>query len=158
MPPAEAPHVPAPTSKIPPESLPVTAPPSRLKGGLKAGGKAIAVMLLFAGLEYLVHRELEKQLQSSIDTSRDHMYSWGTHFQIDHPGPVYFRVVVRSEEYTRYIPLLGWMPESPRLYLASVGVTSTAVDPPVVTVDDHSFDLLRPGKSTEITYTELLVP
>lgn len=175
--PAPPAATPAPAEKVvpPPEAVPVpevvppveppvavappVARPSPLKAGLKAGGWAAAQMLLFAALDYYVHEQLQEQLEDDIATCRPHMLEYAEYLhRKDASHPYYYRVVVRSEEYSQYIPFLGWMPVAPRLLMTSCGVAGQPIDPPVVEVDDHSLDLLRPGKTVEVTYTEPLIP
>ena len=157
--PTEAAPVPTAMPKMPTGGLPVAPKTSPWKAGLKAGGQAAAWMLLFAALDYYVHQKLQEQLENDIEQSRRGMHSWAVREKAKHPDqPVYFQIIVVSEEYSRYIPLLGWLPEPPKLLLASIGITSTQIESPTVTIDDHSLDLFHPGKTTSITYTELVIP
>lgn len=68
------------------------------------------------------------------------------------------KLIIVSKEYSTYIPLVGWTPDAPELFVASVGMTSTPVDPPDVQVEDHTLNVLHPGKTVWVTYTELLIP
>ena len=65
---------------------------------------------------------------------------------------------MRSAAYSRYWPLTGWMPEPPQLRMTQIAMVRAEIDPPVVTVEDRPLDILRPGTSTEVIYTELMVP
>ncbi|WP_371542565.1 DUF4157 domain-containing protein [Streptomyces sp. NBC_00554] len=164
--PTTAPVVePSPTTApvVEPSPTPVVTPSMRpaspWRAGLKAGGQALAWALVFAGLSYLVHKRLAEQLERDIDMSRQGSMPWARRTKADNPSkPVYLTITVRSEEYSRYVPLLGWMPESPRLFLAGIEISDRNVDPPSVVVEDHSLDILRPGKTVTVTYSELRIP
>jgi uncharacterized protein DUF4157 len=161
--PAEAPHVSAPAvPKIAGGGPPAAPQGSPLKAGLKAGAVALGWMLAFAGLNYLVHRKVAKDLESNLEQARRAEHGFALYLRAHQPakysGPVYLQLTIHSEEYSRYIPLVGWMPEAPVLEIGSETITTTGIETPIVTVDDHSLDLLRPGKTTEVTYTELLLP
>ncbi len=151
----EAPPRPVPRPVSPTASVRPTSP---WRAGLRAGGEALAWVLVFAGLDYLVHRRLQKDLDESIDKSRRGVQPWARRVKAEDPSkPVYLTIMVVSEEYSRYRPLLGWMPDS-KLYLASIEVSDRNVDPPKVEVEDHSLDILNPGTTTTIRYSELLIP
>jgi hypothetical protein len=152
---------PGPVVEQPPS--PVAAPPVRptsaWKAGLKAGGKALVIALIFAGLEYLVRRQLEKDLEESIDKARHGAMPWAQRLKREDPSkPVYMRVKVRSEDYSRYVVLLGWMPETPKLHMIQIAMVREEIDPPVVEVQDDRLNIWRPGVTTTVTYTELMVP
>jgi hypothetical protein len=148
--------VPAP--QAPKTGVTPVKPPSPLKGGLKAGAKALGWALLFAGLDYLALRALVKQVEADIDLARPHMVKWAERENAKTPDkPVYLMIKVHFEDYTRYFPFLGWLPDR-KMFLASVALTVQPVDPPKVEVDDHSMDFFRPGKTIDTTYTELLIP
>jgi hypothetical protein len=148
--------VPAP--QAPKTGVTPVKPPSPLKGGLKAGAKALGWALLFAGLDYLALRALVKQVEADIDLARPHMVKWAEREKAKTPDkPVYLMIKVHFEDYTRYFPFLGWLPDR-KMFLASVALTAQPVDPPKVEVDDHSMDFFRPGKTIDTTYTELLIP
>lgn len=141
---------------------PAIVPSPRLQGqwkaGIKAGGKALGWALIFAGLDYLVQREQAKQLEREIDLTRPHMMKWALRLKAKTPDkPVYVVFKVALHDYMKYIFLLGWMPDR-QLGLASVGVFNDPVDPPTIEVADRSWDFWRPGKTTTITYSELLIP
>lgn len=153
----------APAPVVEGKPSPVVAPPVRptsaWKAGLKAGGKALLVALAFAGLEYLVHRRLEKDLDESIDKARHGAMPWAQRLKRDDPSkPVYMRVKVQSEDYSRYVPFLGWMPETPKLHMIQIAMVREEIDPPVVQVQDDRLNIFRPGVTTTVTYTELMVP
>jgi hypothetical protein len=138
--------------------MPSVKPVSPLKGGLKAGGKALAWQLLFIGLDYWARRQMQKQLERDIDQTRPHMLKWAQREKARTPDkPVYIRIHVRFEDYTRYFPGVGWMPER-RLMLAGVGIRDHPIDPPITEVEDHTTAIFRPGKTTQVQYTELLIP
>lgn len=138
--------------------MPSVKPVSPLRGGLKAGGKALAWALLFIGLDYLALRQMQKQLEQDIDQARPHMLKWAQSEKARTPDkPVYLRIHVRFDDYTRYFPLLGWMPER-RLILAGVGIQDHPIDPPITEVEDHTLNFFRPGTTTQVQYTELLIP
>jgi hypothetical protein len=138
---------------------PPVRPTSRWMAGLKAGGKALVVALIFAGLDYLVHRQLEKELEKSIDKARDGAMPWAQRLKREDPwDPVYMRVMVSSEDYSRYVPLLGWLPETPKLHMIQMAMVREEIDPPVVEVQDDRLNFWRPGVATTVTYTELMVP
>ncbi|MFG1817792.1 DUF4157 domain-containing protein [Kribbella sp. NPDC049174] len=164
-PPVETPTVaPAPKPAVvqapaTPAVTPTVRPTSAWKAGLKAGGKTVVAVLIFAGLEYLVHQRLEKDLEESIDKAREGAMPWAQRVKRQDPSkPVYLRVTVRSAAYSRYWPLTGWMPEPPQLRMTQIAMVRAEIDPPIVKVEDHPLDILRPGTSTEVTYTELMVP
>jgi hypothetical protein len=129
---------------------------------LKAGGKALLVALAFAGLEYLVHRQLEKDLDESIDKTRQGAMPWAQRLKREDPSkPVYMRVKIRSEDYQKFVPLLGWMPETPVLHMIGMAMVREEIDPPLVEVKDDPVGLFPPwraGVTTTVTYTELMVP
>ena len=140
-------------------TAPTVKPPSAWKAGLKAGGKVLVWALIFAGLEYLVRRRLDKELDESIDKARDGAMPWAQRLKREDPSkPVYMRVMVRAEEYSRYVPLLGWMPETPKLHMIQIAMVREEIDPPVVENQDDRFNIWRPGVATTVTYTELMVP
>lgn len=142
-----------------PVTTPALRPVSPWRAGLKAGGETLAWILLFAGLEWYAHKRLAEDLEQSIEMSRKGSLPWAHQVKAQAPSkPVYLTIIVRSEEYSQYIPLLGWMPVSPRLFLAGIEVSDRNVDPPSVVVEDHSLDMLRPGKTTTVTYSELVIP
>ncbi len=164
-PPVEAPTVaPAPKPAVvqapaTPAVTPTVRPTSAWKAGLKAGGKTVVAALIFAGLEYLVHKQLEKELEESIDKAREGAMPWAQRQKRQDPSkPVYMRVTVRSAAYNRYWPLAGWLPEPPQLKMTQIAMVRAEIDPPIVKVEDHQLDILHPGTSTEVTYTELMVP
>lgn len=157
--PAEATPVPAAAPKTAIASPSVVSRTSPWKSGLKAGGKAAAWMVLFAALDYFVHESLRDQLEKDIELSRRGMHSWAVREKAKHPDlPVYFRISIVSEEYSRYSPLLGWMPEPPKLFLSSIGLTPKPIEEPTVSIEDHSMNPFFPGKTTSIIYTELIIP
>ncbi len=157
---------PTPSAERPPSpaaASPAAAPPARpasaWKAGLKAGGKALAGELLFAGLDYIVRQQLEKDLEASIDEARHGAMPWAQRVKRQDPSkPVYIRVKVQSEDYSRYVPALGWMPEAPVLHMIQIAVVREETDPPLVEVQDDRLNTLRPGVKTTVTYTELMVP
>ena len=72
--------------------------------------------------------------------------------------PVYMRVKVRSEDYSQYKLLLGWMPEPPVLHMIQIAMVREEIEQPIVEVQDNRADFWRPGMTTTVTYTELMVP
>lgn len=162
-PPAAPSPAAAPAPVVEGKPSPVVAPPvrptSRWKAGLKAGGKALLVALAFAGLEYLVQRKLEKDLDESIDKARHGAMPWAQRLKRNDPSkPVYMRVMVESRDYSRYVPFFGWMPETPVLHMIQIAMVREEIDPPVVEVRDERFRLWHPGVTTTVTYTEPMVP
>jgi len=162
-PPAAPSPTAAPAPVVEGKPSPVVAPPVRptsaWKAGLKAGGKALLVTLAFAGLEYLVHRQLEKDLDESLDKARQGAMPWAQRLKREDPSkPVYMRVKIRSEDYSKYVPLLGWMPETPVLHMIGMAMVREEIDPPLVEVQDNRDNFWRPGVTTTVTYTELMVP
>jgi len=164
---ATSPAAPSPTAPPAPAveggPAPVMAPPVRptsaWKAGLKAGGKALLVALAFAGLEYLVHRKLQKDLDESIDKARHGAMPWAQRLKREDPSkPVYMKVKVESRDYSTYVPLLGWMPDSPVLHMISIELVREEIDPPLVEVRDERFNIWRPGVTTTVTYAEPMVP
>lgn len=161
--PPEAPAAPKAPSlpKTPPAATtaPTVKPPSAWKAGLKAGGKVLGWALIFAGLEYLVHRRLEKELDESIDKARHGAMPWAQRLKREDPSkPVYMRVMVRAEDYSRYFPILGWIPETPKLHMIQIAMVREEIDPPVVEKQDERLNFWHPGVATTVTYTELMVP
>jgi hypothetical protein len=152
-----------PAPVVEPHPSPVVTPPVRpvsaWKTGLKAGGKALIWALIFAGLEYLVRRQLEKELEESIDKARHGAMPWAQRLKREDPSkPVYMRVKVQAEDYSRYAPFLGWMPEAPVLHMIQIAMVREEIDPPVVEVKDERLNVWRPGVTTTVTYTEPMVP
>jgi Domain of unknown function (DUF4157) len=142
-----------------PVMAPSVRPTSAWKAGLKAGGKALVVALVFAGLDYLVHRKLEKELDESIDEARHGAMPWAQRLKRDDPSkPVYMRVMVESKEYSRFVPLLGFLPESPVLHMIQIAMVRAEIDPPLVEVRDERLNVWRPGVTTTVTYTDLMIP
>jgi hypothetical protein len=142
-----------------PTVTPPTRPVSAWKAGLRAGGRAIVVALIFAGLDYLVHKRLKKELEESISKARVGAASWAQRIKRYDPStPVYMRVKVESRDYSRYVPFLGWMPEPPELHMIQIAMVRDEMDPPIVEVHDKRLDLWNPGVSTVVTHTELMVP
>ena len=123
------------------------------------GGKALGVALIFAGLDYLVRRQLHKDLEESINKARHGAMPWAQRVKREDPSkPVHMRVKVQSEDYSRYVPLRGWMPETPVLHMIQIAMVREEIDPPLVEVQDHRLNVWRPGITTTVTYTELMVP
>ncbi|MDZ7268449.1 MAG: DUF4157 domain-containing protein [candidate division KSB1 bacterium] len=150
---------PAPVVQPPPVVAPPVRPSSTWKAGLQAGGKALGVALVFAGLEYLVRRRLEKDLEAAIDKARHGAMPWAQRLKREDPlKPVYMRVKIEAKDYSRYVPLLGWMPETPVLHMLQIAMVREVIDPPIVEVQDNRLDILHPGVTTTVTYTELMVP
>jgi hypothetical protein len=150
--------VPAPKAEPVPKATAPAKPTSPFKSGLKAGGKALGWALLFAGLDYLALQQLVKDVEAQIDTARPHMLKWAEREKARTPDkPVFLMIKVRFDDYTRYMPLMGWLPDR-KMFLAGVAITAEPVDPPKVEVDDHSLDFFRPGQTIVTTYTELLIP
>jgi len=165
--PKTQPAAPSPTAPPAPvvegSPAPVMAPPVRptsaWKAGLKAGGKALVVALAFAGLAYLVQRKLQKDLDESIDKARHGEMPRAQRLKRDDPSkPVYMKVKVESRDYSTYVPLLGWMPDSPVLHMISIELVREEIDPPLVEVRDERFNIWRPGVTTTVTYAEPMVP
>ena len=158
--------VPIPTTQAPVVEEPpmpivtLAVRPSPWKTGLKAGGKALIYALVFAGLEYWVHKELEKELEESLEMARKGSLPWARHEkQRDNSRPVYVRWTIESKEYSKYIPFLGWMPQTPVLHMTSMAmVREEIVSPPMIETVDNRLDLFHPGVTTTVTYTELMVP
>lgn len=144
-----------PTTTVAPSVKPATP----LKVGAKAALKTLGWALLFAGLDYLAIRQMEKQVEADIDRARPHMLNWAQHEKTRTPDkPVYLVLSIRFEDCSRYMVFLGWLPDR-KLHMAFIGITDKPVDPPRVEVEaDHSLRIFRPGKTTLITYTELLIP
>ena len=99
-----------------------------------------------------------EELEDSIEKSREGVQPWARRRKAtDLSKPVYLTILIVSKEYSRYYPLLGWLPEN-ELFLGGIEVSDRNVDPPVVEVEDHSLDFFHPGKTTRIRYSELLIP
>ncbi|MGR9051039.1 MAG: hypothetical protein ACU84J_00175 [Gammaproteobacteria bacterium] len=153
--------VPAPAVKGQPApvTVPTVRPVSAWRAGLKAGGKALFVTLIFAGLEYLVQRRLAKELDESLDQTRKGAMPWAQRLKRNDPSkPVYIRFTIESKDYSRYVPFLGWMPEAPVLHMISMAMLREEIAPPIVEVQDRRLDILKPGVTTRVTYTELMIP
>jgi hypothetical protein len=132
---------------------------SPLKAGLKGGLKAGGGMLMWAALGYIVNKKLEADLERDLGLARKGFHRAAQRHQAENPGqPVYLKITVRSEDFSRYIPLMGWIPESPMLGIWKVELTTTPIDSPIVKVDDHRLEFLHPGIAREVTYTELIAP
>src|SRR5262249_47514227 len=135
-PPAAPSPTAAPAPVVEGKPSPVVAPPVRptsaWKAGLKAGGKALLVALAFAGLEYLMHRKLEKDLDESIDKARHGALPWAQRLKREDPSkPVYMSVKIESKDYSQYVPLLGWMPVAPVLHMIAIAMVREEIDPPL---------------------------
>jgi len=115
-------------------------------------------MLLFGALDYLVRRRLEKDLEASLEEVRKGSMPWAQRLKReDASKPVYVRFTIQSEDYSNYVPLLGWVPEAPKLHMISMWIDRSEIDPPIVDVKDRRLDILHPGVTTTVTYTELMV-
>jgi hypothetical protein len=149
-----------PVQKPPPSVTPTVPRGTRLKVGLKAGAKGGLQMLAFMGLDYLVRRLQEKEVQENIDRCRVGQQKSAERLKAEHPDePIYFTVEVVDEEWSNFVPLLGWMPEPPKVHLVMCGSPTTeVVDPPVVEVRDYRLRVWRPGMTTTVTYSELMIP
>ena len=143
----------------PPVGTAPVRPTFAWKAGLKAGAEALGWALIYAGLGYLVNRRLEKELDESIDMARHGGMPFARSLQRENPSkPVYMKVMVRSGEDTRYVPIIGFLTEV-KLDMLSVGWVSEAIDPPIVEVEDTRLtNLWHPHVWTIVTYTELLLP
>jgi|GEM_PF-5572033 len=145
------------------EPVPLTPaapkPGLALRAGLRAGGQALVGVLVFAGLAYLVNRKLSRDLDAAIATALAGARGWAERLKREDPSkPVYMRIKVEAKDYSRYVPLMGWLPESPVLHMLSIELVRAPTDPPIVEVKDHRLDLLRPGVTRTVTYTELMIP
>jgi hypothetical protein len=67
---------------------------------------------------------------------------------------VYISLTIRQSSFQQFIPLEGWVPAEDKLELWKFNATTDVIDPPKVVVEDHSLDVLRPGKITWTTFTE----
>lgn len=145
---------------VPPQVAPPVAKPGfAWKAGLKAGGQALIGVLLFAGLAYLVNRKLTQDLNASIQTALTGARGWAERLKREDPSkPVYMSIKVEAKDYSRYVPLMGWLPESPVLHMISIELVRAPIDPPIVEVQDNRLNLLRPGVTRTVTYTELMIP
>jgi RHS repeat-associated protein len=174
-PPAQVPRAPtssAPSSAPPHEQLelPFNKPPapkaapvapvpqsSPLKTGLKAGATAAASIVIFLGLNYLVHKELQAQLDRDLTTIRSGARPMAEHAKARDPDqPVYFRFQVESRDSSYFIPFAGWLPNPPELHVIQFALSSTPVAP-VTTVDNH-LSFWHASTTTRVTYTELAIP
>lgn len=161
---APAPLAPKPVTE-PLAPTPVTPAPATprsglaLRAGLRAGGQALIGVLVFAGLAYLVNRKLSRDLDASIATALAGARGWAERLKREDPSkPVYMRIKVEAKDYSRYVPLMGWLPESPVLHMISIELVRAPTDPPIVDVKDNRLDLLHPGITRTVTYTELMIP
>ncbi|MDP8927850.1 MAG: hypothetical protein M3O70_04520 [Actinomycetota bacterium] len=113
-----------------------------MEAGLKAGGKTLAWALVFAGLDYYVHKRLADELDQSGDMERKGSMRWARRVRAKDPAkPVYLTIIVRSDEHSQYIPLLGWMPVAPQLFLAGIEVS------------DRNVSIRRPSSSRTRAWT-----
>jgi isocitrate/isopropylmalate dehydrogenase len=127
--------------------------------GLRAGARAAAWALVFAGLGYLVQTKLEADLENSIDAALKGATGWAQRVKREDPSmPVYMQIRIEAKDYSNYVPLLGWMPEAPVLHMIGFSIVREEINPPIVNVRDERLNMLRPGATTTITYTELMVP
>jgi hypothetical protein len=136
---------------------PSTRPPAGgWRGGLKAGAKAAGWMLLFMGLDYLVQRRLERDLDESIQRAHTGAMPWALRLKREDPSkPVYVRLTVRSAQTQKFVPLLGWMPDPPVLHMTSMAMVRAPMDPHI---DEGSrFDLFHAEEWREVVYTDLMV-
>jgi hypothetical protein len=110
-------------------------------------------------LDYLVHGKLQNDLDESIDKARHGAMPWAQRLKREDPSkPVYMKVKVESRDYSTYVPLLGWTPDAPVLHMISMEMVRDEIDPPLVEVRDERSNIWRPGVTTDVTYTELMVP
>ena len=126
------------------------------RGGLKAGAKAAGWMLLFMGLDYLVQRRLEQELDKSLREAHSGAMPWALRLKREDPSkPVYIKFTVRSERKQKFIPLLGWMPDPPVLHMTSMEMVRTAMEPR--TDDGSRVDFFHAEDWREVVYTDLMV-
>lgn len=172
--PTAEPPMPAPVAKAPttptvvPETVPMVEPiPAapvtvrpqiNWRGGLTAGGKALAYIAVFAVLGYFVHKKMEADLKDSIDEAFNGAQPWARRVKSKNPAlPVYMKIKVVSSDYSRYVPFLGWLPE-PKLYLSSIELVREPMPEPTIVEQDDRLDFFYPGIQHTITYTELMIP
>jgi Domain of unknown function (DUF4157) len=157
--PAQAPTGAAVAEPPAPVRVAPARPTSAWRAGMKAGGQALLLALLFAGLDYLVRRRLEKDLEVSILRARMGAMPWALRLKLQDPlKPVFMKITVESKDYSDFIPLLGWMPQEPKLHMLSIEMVRQELDPPLVDVKDERLNLLHPGVTTRVVYTEPMVP
>jgi hypothetical protein len=158
-PPVPEPVAPAPRTAAP--AVETVRPPlptgSPLKAGLKAGAWAAGSVLIFMGLQYLVHKKLEEELDKNLEMARKAQRGYAQRvMKKEHPDkPIYLILEVRSEDYSRFIPLVGWMPEPPTLGIWRADLSLDPLPEPILKVKDERLNPLHPGMSTSYTWSEL---
>ena len=50
------------------------------------------------------------------------------------------------------------MPKAPKLHMIAIAMVREELDPPTVETQDNRDNFWRPGVTTTVTYTELMVP
>jgi hypothetical protein len=60
-------------------------------------------------------------------------------------------VKVQSEDYTKYVPLLGYMPDTPVLHMIGFLMVREEIGPPLVEQQDDRLNVWRPGVKTTVT-------
>ncbi|MFF1759481.1 DUF4157 domain-containing protein [Streptomyces sp. NPDC058266] len=163
--PEPAPVAPTPGVKPPaPMPGPPTARPRiAWKQGLKAGGRAVVIMVAFAALDYYANKKLEEKLEQDIAQARRGAMPWARRVKAKDPAkPVYFTIKVTAVQYSQYVPFAGVTPYETRLDFSGFEVSDRNVDPPSVVVEEREWDLLDPfrpfGTTTKVTYSEPLIP
>lgn len=137
---------------------PAVAPTAPWKAGLKAGGKAAAWMIVFAALDYALWVSLQEQVEQEMEKVSQHTQSWARREKAENPEqPVYITWTVRLDNYQRFFPLVGWVPDLRRLMLAGFSIGVTRLDTPSVDVQ-ATHDLFYDGETRTTKFSELLIP
>ena len=150
---AAEPHVPA---KPPPSGA---AEPHVPAGRVKAVGRAAAGAAIRMGgqmaLTAVVLESQRRELQQAIANAHRYVLPFVEDLKSRDPDrQVYISLTIRQSSFQQYIPFEGWVPAEDKLELWQFHATTDAIDPPKETVEDHSLNVLRPGKIIWTTYTE----
>jgi hypothetical protein len=130
-----------------------------LKPGAIAAGKALGIALIFIGLEYELWRSLEIELKNSIDKTKQGAMPWAQRIKREDPSkPVFMRVRVQLENYTKFIPLLGHVPDRRTLHMIGWEMSREELVQPLIKVEDHQGNIWNPGITKTLTYTEAMLP
>ncbi|MGW3985333.1 hypothetical protein [Streptomyces mirabilis] len=98
-----------------------------------------------------------------IEQAKQGAMPWARRVKGKDPAkPVYITIKVMIVQYSQYVPFAGVTPWETRLTFSGFELSDRNVDPPSVVTEEKELDLLhllRPfGSTTNVTYSELLIP
>jgi Domain of unknown function (DUF4157) len=138
------------------QAAPTDEPELRPGGGRAraAAGAAIKIGAQIA-LTAVVTEMERRELQQAIANAHRFALPFVEDLRSRNPNQqVYISLTIRQSSFLQFIPLEGWVPAEDKLELWKFNATTDVIDPPKVVVEDHSLDVLRPGKITWTTFTE----